>query len=63
MTDIESHTKKKSNLPTHSKKKNPDLPTHSLNIWVGNCKQTIFKDGPIKHIHSSTHLIIHSLFR
>ena len=25
------------------KKKNLDLPTHSLNIRVGNCKQTIFE--------------------
>ena len=31
-----------SNLPTKKKKKNPDLPTHSLNTWVGSCKQTKF---------------------
>ena len=35
-------------FPTKNKKKkkkkkeNPDWPTYSLDIWVGNCKQTIF---------------------
>ena len=66
MTDIESHTKIKSNLTTHckkkkKKKKNPGLPTQSLNIWVGNCKQTIFKDGPISQAHSLIHLLKYSL--
>ena len=48
MPDIEPRIKK---IYTYSmknfKKKNPDLPTHPLNIWVGNCKRTIFKDGLI----------------
>ena len=45
MTDTEPHTKKNPTyFPTlkKKKKKNPNLPTHSLNSWLGNYKQTIF---------------------
>ena len=63
MSDIEPLTKNNSTyLPTlKKKKKNPNLPTHSLKTWVGNCKQTIFKDGPINQAHSLIHPLNHSL--
>ena len=50
-----SHQKKNPNYPLlehfqkkKKKKSRRTVPIHSLNIWVGNCKQTIFKEIDVK---------------